>query len=136
MYDLVAFDFRGTGELLPFYCVWNVWWNNRGENDIRWSGDDSDTALQGLWEDARAHANNCETNPDTRDVAELIGTAFTARDLISVADALGEDGLLRYWGFGYGTVLGATVAAMFPHKIDKMILDAVVNPTNWFNSNV
>ena len=27
-----------------------------------------------------------------------IGTAFVARDLMSVVDALGEDGMLRYWG--------------------------------------
>lgn len=28
----------------------------------------------------------------------LVGTAFTARDFIRVAEALGGDGLLRYWG--------------------------------------
>ena len=27
-----------------------------------------------------------------------LGTGFVARDLISVVDALGEDGMLRYWG--------------------------------------
>lgn len=25
-------------------------------------------------------------------------TAFTARDMLQIVDALGEDGLLRYWG--------------------------------------
>jgi hypothetical protein len=29
---------------------------------------------------------------------EVMTTAFVARDLISVVDALEEDGLLRYWG--------------------------------------
>jgi hypothetical protein len=28
----------------------------------------------------------------------LLGTAFTARDMVRIVDALGEDGLLRYWG--------------------------------------
>jgi hypothetical protein len=28
----------------------------------------------------------------------LIGTAFTARDMMQIVDALGGDGLLRYWG--------------------------------------
>ena len=28
----------------------------------------------------------------------FLGTAFVARDIIRVIDALGEDGMLRYWG--------------------------------------
>ena len=35
-------------------------------------------------------------------------------------------------GFSYGTVLGATTAAMFPEKIDKMVLDGVVNSHQWY----
>ena len=31
-------------------------------------------------------------------VGELIGTAFVARDMMQIVDALGGDGLLRYWG--------------------------------------
>jgi pimeloyl-ACP methyl ester carboxylesterase len=37
-------------------------------------------------------------------------------------------------GFSYGTTLGATVAAMFPDKIDKMILDGVQNPHEYYHS--
>lgn len=32
-----------------------------------------------------------------------------------------------------GTALGATVAAMFPDRIDKMILDGVVNPHLYYH---
>jgi hypothetical protein len=28
----------------------------------------------------------------------LLGTAFVARDMMRIVDALGEDGLLRFWG--------------------------------------
>ena len=34
-------------------------------------------------------------------------------------------------GMSYGTYLGAVIANMFPDKIDKMMLDAVVNPFDW-----
>lgn len=42
--------------------------------------------------------DNFFKNPESRKRGELIGTAFTARDMMRVLDALGEDGLLRYWG--------------------------------------
>ncbi|CAL8580361.1 hypothetical protein XPA_006090 [Xanthoria parietina] len=52
--------------------------------------------------------------------------------MMQIVDALGEDGLLRYWGFSYGTVLGATVAAMFPDRMDKVVLDGCVNPHDYY----
>lgn len=64
--------------------------------------------------------------------SDLVGTAFDARDIKAIAEALGEDGLIRYWGFSYGTLLGDTVAAMFPDKIDRMILDGNINPTDYY----
>lgn len=51
---------------------------------------------------------------------------------MQIVDALGEDGLLRYWGFSYGTALGATVAAMFPKRMDKVVLDGVLNPHQYY----
>lgn len=64
---------------------------------------------------------------------ELVGTAFVARDIDSIFQALGEDGMIRYWGFSYGTLLGSTIAAMFPEKIDRMILDGNINPTDYYH---
>jgi hypothetical protein len=33
-----------------------------------------------------------------KDIGELMSTAFIARDMMQIVDALGEDGLLRYYG--------------------------------------
>ena len=38
----------------------------------------------------------CST--EAKSIGELVGTAFTARDMMQIVDALGGDGLLRYWG--------------------------------------
>jgi len=62
----------------------------------------------------------------------LLGTAYVARDIMRIVDALGEDGLLRYWGFSYGTLLGATMATMFPDKMDRVVLDGVANAKEYY----
>lgn len=49
-----------------------------------------------FWARANILADQCARRQN--DTGELLGTAFTARDLLSVAESLGEDGLLRYWG--------------------------------------
>lgn len=35
-------------------------------------------------------------------------------------------------GLSYGTLLGATVAAMFPDRIGAMVLDGVINPFEYY----
>lgn len=64
--------------------------------------------------------------------SDLVGTSFVARDIKAIAEALGEDGLIRFWGFSYGTVLGATLAAMFPDKVDRFTLDGNVSPIDYY----
>jgi pimeloyl-ACP methyl ester carboxylesterase len=53
-----------------------------------------------------------------RETGQYVGTAFTARDMILIAEKLNEDGLLRYYGWSYGTVLGAYTAAVFPGNVN------------------
>jgi pimeloyl-ACP methyl ester carboxylesterase len=36
---------------------------------------------------------------------------------------------ILFWGTSYGTVLGSTLAAMYPERIKRMILDSVLSPT-------
>jgi len=37
-------------------------------------------------------------------------------------------------GFSYGTTLGATVTAMFPERVDKVVLDGVQNPHDYYHA--
>ena len=87
-----------------------------------------------FWARGTILAEQCGRRPQQNKTGALIGTAFTARDVVSVAEALGEDGLVRFWGFSYGTTLGATLVAMFPDKVDRVILDGVQNPHEYYHA--
>ncbi|KAF7337822.1 hypothetical protein MVEN_02005100 [Mycena venus] len=66
-------------------------------------------------------------------VLRSVTTINVARDLEEMRKAVGE-GDLRYWGFSYGTTLGATYAAMFPENVLRMVLDGVVYAPEHYNS--
>ncbi|KAH6695059.1 TAP-like protein-domain-containing protein [Plectosphaerella plurivora] len=130
-YDLVAFDPRGTGKTIPFNCV-----NNTALETEMLMGSlisvDSRENMGRMWARGGVNSYICQTDPNG--VGQFVGTAFTARDFIRVVDALGEDSMLRYWGFSYGTTLGATLASMFPERVDRMIIDGVQNPHEYYHA--
>ena len=94
-------------------------------------------------------AGACSVNYE---YGSYVGTAATARDHMSVVDALGQDGLLHYYGTytactglrtfladrgntggSYGTALGATLAAMFPDRIGHMVVDGVIDAKEYYH---
>lgn len=98
------------------------------------TGLSSDIAMPEIWAKSTIYDNSCYNKQNA--TGSFIGTAFVARDMMEIVNALNEDGLLRYWGVSYGTVLGATVAAMFPDKMDKIILDGVVNVPDYYENRL
>ncbi|KAL2848552.1 TAP-like protein-domain-containing protein [Aspergillus pseudoustus] len=131
-YDLVIFDTRGTGETIPLQCTEDPI-EQFGMYKAQVLGNSSENAVGTLWARGAIDAATCYANAMGKKDGSVMTTAFTARDMIQIVDALEEDGMLRYWGLSYGTTLGATVTAMFPERVDKVILDGVQNPHEYFH---
>jgi hypothetical protein len=99
---------RGTANTLTYSCF-----DTTAERTLAsykypdLTGDSSEFALGNLWANAGVLSNICYNK--TKDTAALIGTAFVARDLMQVVDALQEDGLLRYWGNKMWSKSGCTM---------------------------
>ncbi|KAI1364635.1 TAP-like protein-domain-containing protein [Xylaria arbuscula] len=131
-YDLIGWDPRGTADTLTFSCFANT--TERGAVSSQLGlGNASDVARGASWAGGKNYADACAQYPEAQKRGPLISSAFTARDAMQIVDALEEDGLLRYWGFSYGTDLGVTLAALFPDRIDKVIIDGVYTPIQYFN---
>jgi pimeloyl-ACP methyl ester carboxylesterase len=79
---------------------------------------------------ARAYIRQCKNlNGST---LRYISTANTARDMDQVRAAMG-DAKLNYFGFSYGTFLGATYMSLFPNRYRAVVLDGPVDVSGYAN---
>ncbi|RWA10675.1 hypothetical protein EKO27_g4421 [Xylaria grammica] len=131
-HDLIGWDPRGTADTLTFSCFANV--TDRTAIASQFNlGNVSDVEHGRAWAAGKNYAEACAEYPEAQKRGPLISSAFTARDAMQIVDAVEEDGLLRYWGLSYGTDLGVTLAALFPDRIEKVIIDGVYTPLEYFN---
>ncbi|KAH8079799.1 TAP-like protein-domain-containing protein [Cristinia sonorae] len=129
-YDIIGFDPRGIGATTPSLQTLQ----SKGEeglflHHLLTTVNASDTALGALY----ATSQNLGELAQARmsHVAQHVSTPVVARDMLSIVKAHGRD-KLQYWGFSYGTVLGATFSAMFPDNVGRVIIDGVVDAENYY----
>ena len=78
----------------------------------------------GEWREAEARRLLLQSSPLLRGTQKPLTTEADVEILERVRHKLGKE-MVHYWGFSYGTVLGATLAAMYPEKISRAVLDGV-----------
>ncbi len=121
-FDIVAWDPRGTGASDPVVCADNV--------DPYLSLDptpDTPAAKDALQKAGVDLASKCAARSAA--ILPYISTEATARDMDRIRRALGE-AKITYFGFSYGSELGATWVTLFPSTVRAAVLDGAVNPNN------
>ncbi|KAK0429846.1 TAP-like protein-domain-containing protein, partial [Armillaria borealis] len=135
-YDIISFDPRGVGNSTPraeFFPSkeehyqwlaisnhWNTVFNTTSDE------------IPYLWASAQVIAELAKERDNG--TMNYISTDNIARDMLRINEAAGQ-AKLQYWGFSYGTVLGSTFATMFPDKIERMVLDGVLDMDRYYHND-
>ncbi|WP_353809059.1 alpha/beta hydrolase [Agromyces sp. SYSU T00194] len=123
-YDVVGFDPRGVGRSTAVECL-----DADGMDDYLYGLADAERGTDAWIAEARDAQEAFSAACDARSGALLgeIDTGSAARDLDLLRAVLGDDELY-YLGYSYGSTLGVTYAGLYPDRIGRMVLDAVLDP--------
>lgn len=65
-----------------------------------------------------------------------LDTVSAVQDMDAIRHALGAK-KINYFGYSYGTYLGAVYAKLHPDRVRRMVLDSIVDPTGvWYQDNL
>ena len=150
-FDMVAWEPRGLGQSVPSAnCSAQAapllskyhQFTARGNT----SGTIGSTFLEGVFTDAKAIGEKCKASiGGPTDAGPHMTTKIVVEDMVSILDAYAASpegkqvenpSLLNYWGFSYGTIVGQTFASMFPDRINKVVMDGVVDADKYAKANM
>ncbi|KAJ6455028.1 TAP-like protein-domain-containing protein [Mycena sanguinolenta] len=131
-FDLIGFDPRGIARSVPTASFFGTD-AERVQFPVAGSLNASQDAFGRTYAVAMLQSKLAAARDDGS--LRFINTESTARDMLTIVRAHGRE-KLQYAGFSYGTVLGATFAAMFPDKIERMLLDGVSDAEDYYSGMI
>ncbi len=117
-YDLIGFDPRGVGASTALNCRTSPQFVTADTRPV-------DADFPKWAAEARAAEDACERSGGG--IRPHVNTPNTARDVDVIRAVLGEE-KINYLGYSYGTYLGAVYGTLFPHRLDRSVLDSSVHP--------
>ncbi|KAI5780216.1 hypothetical protein DFH27DRAFT_584248 [Peziza echinospora] len=140
-FSLISFDPRGVNNTLPRASCFDTpidrqaFTANAGGRIIGSGGGEEigETYVRG-----KILAELCSRGTRAEEYRHF-GTPSVATDMLAINAAVWDlagstqprKGL-QYWGFSYGTLLGATFAHLYPEHVERMVLDGVVDTQDYY----
>ena len=129
-FDIIGWDPRGTGYSDPAVDCVDDYDKFFGLD----SSPDTPEERQALVDAGTEFGKDCSAN--NKNLLPFLSTEDSARDMNAIREALGEK-KISYFGFSYGSELGATWATMFPDTVRAMVIDGAVDPTvDYLHQNI
>jgi pimeloyl-ACP methyl ester carboxylesterase len=121
-FDIVGWDPRGTGLSEPAIDCIDDYDRFFSTTDIT---PDNDAERQQAADIVEEFTESCIER--SGDVLQFMGTNNSARDMNAIREAL-QVPTISYFGFSYGSELGATWATLFPKTVRAAVLDGAIDP--------
>lgn len=134
-FDLISWDPRGVGSSTPLpECFQNDLQRQQFwiKQEVVGGINTSPYALQYGLAASEAFGQSCNST-----IMRYMTTLATVQDMVAIADALEPnvtEPLINYWGISYGTFLGNTFASVYPHRLNRTVLDGVLGTTDYLSS--
>jgi pimeloyl-ACP methyl ester carboxylesterase len=129
-YDVIGFDPRGVGASKPALDCKPGYFDPVRPNSVP-----STPAIEKA-NLSRAKSFAAACGKKYASVLPYINTISAVRDMDSIRKALGAK-KINYFGYSYGTYLGAVYAKLYPDRVRRLVLDSIVDPTGvWYDDNL
>ncbi|MFI2779684.1 alpha/beta hydrolase [Streptomyces sp. ALB3] len=129
-YDVIGFDPRGVGKSTPALDCVPEYFEPVRPDSVPESHEAERTARN------RAASFAAACGEKHGDLLPYMDTVSAAKDLDVIRRALGTP-RINYFGYSYGTYLGAVYAKLFPERVRRLVLDSVVDPDGvWYEDNL
>ncbi|KAI5782078.1 hypothetical protein DFH27DRAFT_579707 [Peziza echinospora] len=142
-FSIIGFDSRGINNTLPRVSCFDSTLDKQVFS-AKWGGKiaGNPDEVGEAYVRAKLYGSLCDRGT-RKEVLRHVNTPAVARDMLSINNALwalAKPGVkkkgLQYYGWSYGSVLGATFATTFPDSVERMVLDGVLDPVDWVTGSV
>ncbi|MFE1340540.1 alpha/beta hydrolase [Streptomyces sp. NPDC058733] len=129
-YDVIGFDPRGVGRSSPALDCKPGQFAPVRPDSVPATGALEQANLR------RATSFAAACGRKYADLLPYMDTVSAVRDMDAIRRALGAP-KLNYFGYSYGTYLGAVYAKLHPERVRRLVLDSIVDPTGvWYDDNL